>query len=262
MAEKLIVLGTDDVQALRELLARERSRTVNSRTPNVPTPSIQAPEVYIGMSEYDIPALTLGEVAGTGTGAEADDTPGHGAVCNLYRLLGNDLDAMTIESMGITKHVFNLSTTLIGKGTWFLAIRDKPGSWLALPFNAAGGGGTGGRGIHFTISGALTNEDASFNPATVLRYWGGADPGATVTVHNPDGGNGGTYVWAGKAGAWGLAHYDENADKWWISFLQGFTGTVGPFYLSQCVDNVLFTSVSDGFPSVSGLVQDNIADYV
>lgn len=264
MAEKLIVLSTNSERELRDMLARERSRTVNARTPNVPVPSIQAPEVYIGLSEYDIPALTLGADIGTGTGSEADDTPGHGAVCNLYRLLGDDLDAMTIESMGIAKHVFNLSTTAIARGTWFLAIRDKPGSWLALPFNGGGsGGGGGGRGLHFTLPSALTNAQQTKALCTVTRYWGGASPGSSVTIYNPESGGGAPYMFAAATGAKGLAVYDDVLDRWWIAFVEGRTDlSVGPFYKYVCVSGTLTQYASVGFECVAGLVQGDVAPYV
>lgn len=41
----------------------------------------------------------------------------------------------------------------------------------------------------------------------------------------------------------------------------GFTGTVGPFYRYQCINEELRELTSVGFPTIHGLVKDNIATY-
>lgn len=91
--------------------------------------------------------------------------------------------------------------------------------WAVVRIGGGGGSG-GGRALHFTLPSALTNAQASKASCTVNRYWGGADPGGTVTVWNPESGIGGTYMFAEASGAKGTALYDNVLDRWWIVFLE------------------------------------------
>jgi hypothetical protein len=114
--------------------------------------------------------------------------------------------------------------------------------------------------IHFTLPSALLTTDATKASCTVNDFWGGTDPGATVTCYNmPAASN---YVFAGASGAKGLAVYDDIDDVYRMAFIEGFTGTVGDFYKYACVNGSLTQYTSTGFTVAGGLVQGDIAAYV
>ena len=94
----------------------------------------QPPEVYIGRAPTGgIPALDQG-----GTGTSLDDSP-QSAVCTLYAIT-DDGGTGTAElgDTQITRQVFNISDTDVPAGSWFLAIRDKFGRWIAVTTGGAG----------------------------------------------------------------------------------------------------------------------------
>jgi hypothetical protein len=80
-------------------------------------------------------------------------------------------------------------------GSW--AVRQLPGGFA-----------------RFTLPSALATTDASKASCTVDGYWGGPDPGATITAYNlPASTN---YIFSGASGHKGLASYDRANAKWWI----------------------------------------------
>ncbi len=72
--------------------------------------------------------------------------------------------------------------------------------------------------IRFALPGTLATTDASKASCTVDDYWGGTDPGATVTVYNLPASS--DYMFAGVSGAKGLAVWDEIDSKYWIVQLE------------------------------------------
>jgi len=70
------------------------------------------------------------------------------------------------------------------------------------------------RFIRFALPSALADTDASKASCTVDDYWDGANPGATVTVYNPNASS--NYIFSGDSGAKGIAVYDDDDDKYWI----------------------------------------------
>jgi hypothetical protein len=105
----------------------------------------QPPEVYIGRA----PVGGIAALDQAGTGTSSDDSP-QSAVCTLYAIT-DDGGAGTAElgDTQITRQVFNISNSDISAGTWFLAVRDKFGRWIAV---LPGGGSSGedGRWVYVT----------------------------------------------------------------------------------------------------------------
>lgn len=69
------------------------------------------------------------------------------------------------------------------------------------------------RWIEFALSESMAAADASAT-ASVDNYWGGDNPGASVTVWNKSAST--NYIFSGTTGAKGLATYDDRASKWRI----------------------------------------------
>jgi hypothetical protein len=72
--------------------------------------------------------------------------------------------------------------------------------------------------ILFTLPGALAVTDATKASCTVNDYWGGSDPGATVTLHNMPAST--NYVFSGASGNKGMATYDDGADRYVIQQME------------------------------------------
>lgn len=90
----------------------------------------------------------------------------------------------------------------------------------------------------FALAANLATSDASQAGCTVDGFFGGPDPGATITVYNLPTHTAGTYMFSGSATYKGLAAWDSGGSKWWIVQLEcsgtgggggggGFTGTIG-----------------------------------
>lgn len=72
--------------------------------------------------------------------------------------------------------------------------------------------------VRFTLPSALLTTEESKALCTVDDYWGGGDPGATVTVYNlPASTN---YMFSGSSGNKGLATWDDLGAKWFIIQLE------------------------------------------
>ncbi len=114
MADNPVVFSKDDVAELKTLLATVRNQRKNpaNRPAVVADEYTQAPEVYVAL----VPAGGIPARSGTTLGS---------ADCQLYRSLNGVLDEMT----GVTRFVYNLSTTAIAAASWLLIERDKWGAW-------------------------------------------------------------------------------------------------------------------------------------
>lgn len=72
--------------------------------------------------------------------------------------------------------------------------------------------------VRFRLVNTLTVTDVSQSVCVVDDFWGGRNPGTTVTVYNlPASVN---HVFSGATGAKGLATYDDIDDKYWIVQMQ------------------------------------------
>ena len=70
----------------------------------------------------------------------------------------------------------------------------------------------------FTLPSALAKTDASKAACTVDYFFGGKDPGPTITVYNlPASAN---YIFAAASGHKGLAVFDTTGSKFWIIQLE------------------------------------------
>ena len=71
--------------------------------------------------------------------------------------------------------------------------------------------------VEFTLPSELTNQQAAKADCPVDRFWGGSDPGATITITNRVSGLDNTrQIHTGNAQAKGLAVYDEGEDVYRI----------------------------------------------
>lgn len=201
------VLSPQDRDLLRDLLLWFRQHRRNQVRPAAPPELSRRPDVYLARTASGIPAMTAEPGAGTdssvGIISKAD--------CKLYRIDDKDPN-IDVDPLGVQRTVYNPSTSAIPANQLFLAVKDAPGMFQAVSF----GGAT--RFALFSLPSALATTDASKTGCTVNDYWGGADPGATITVYNlPASSN---YVFSGASGNRGLATYDERHGKWWIVQLQ------------------------------------------
>lgn len=151
------VLSDSDRRALRELLAQHRARVHN---PRLRADEVQnwshMPEVHVGkITDADIlpiddvtrpwrgtaqvyrinyqPPVGTGSGSGSGTGTgtalDLDDSP--------YNLV--------LQPAVPQVDVFNLSlTATLNVGDWVILVKDKFGSWIAVPTSGGGGSVTGG----------------------------------------------------------------------------------------------------------------------
>jgi hypothetical protein len=146
---------------LRRLDALDRA-VKNARVAQAQRPELgRTPDVYLAwVPSGGIAALTL--EAGTGTGTVETDTPAY-ADCPIFRVIEGGSE-VNIEPVGITRRVYNLSTTAVTAFQYVLAVRDKFGTWFAAERQTLATGGGGGS---VTFSGArVTGPGATVNTAT------------------------------------------------------------------------------------------------
>jgi hypothetical protein len=127
---RINVFSDADVALIREMAAEFKRRKgnppVRSQQQHVPP---QAPEVYIGKTgSLGIPALNDVFV---GTGSVYDMPGGTPTLCDIYKIVTYN-DVARLVPAGFQKPVFNLSNTGINGFVWFMAMRDKFGTWIAV----------------------------------------------------------------------------------------------------------------------------------
>ena len=159
------------------------------------------------------------------------------------RLLGLTRVKLDVQAAGDTFAGPSTSTLQLKTGTSGPArilwprppLTPGPGQWgvVELLGQAAAGGSPF---VRFRLAAALATTDASQAACPVEDFWGGPDPGGTLTLYNLPASVG--YIYSGPANAKGLATFDEIDSKWWIVQLEcsggggggggtGFTGTIG-----------------------------------
>src|SRR5262245_29624713 len=79
----------------------------------------QAPETYVALTgAFGVPALI------------PPNFPGR-ADCEIYQFIFDQYGTPSLEALGQIKFpVHNLSSEIIGAGTWILVHREKGGSWV------------------------------------------------------------------------------------------------------------------------------------
>lgn len=119
-------LTDDDVAILRRLVRESRNTLVNGRTRGTALEQEQTtPEVYV----IKTPVGGIPAIESLGTGDSGTQVPGS-AECDIYRLLDT---APLLYNCGFTKTIYNLSRQDLPEEQWLLVVRDKFGSWYAIP---------------------------------------------------------------------------------------------------------------------------------
>lgn len=135
MADPLRFLTTKEAKVLRDLI--QKVMRMPSGGPLRYRPGedtdILPPETYLartpagGIAALDVNTTTTGTGSGT---ARNDDVPGE-ADCALYQIL--DVDGTpTVKEIGVTRTVYNYSTSAIPGRKLIAVTREKFGRWLAL----------------------------------------------------------------------------------------------------------------------------------
>ncbi len=153
----IVTFSEADLELLRRIVAREKSRPAAAglgRGRDTYDDDIQTPDVYVarapanGIGAIETNTAGTGTGSGTGTGTIGggdgliDDVPGYGE-CEVYRIIqSRDGGTPILRPVhGLTRTVYNLSSSEIEGYSWITAIRDKFGKWYAVPAAAGGGGG-------------------------------------------------------------------------------------------------------------------------
>lgn len=118
------LLSEADRDLLRRVMPELRRRFGNTlNRPYVEQPDGDAPEVFVALS----PVGTIPAMTGT--------TPGS-ATCAIYRrATGGTLEALT----GLSRVVYNLSSSAVIAGTYPIVTRDKFGEWYVVAPGSGGG---------------------------------------------------------------------------------------------------------------------------
>jgi len=246
--EKKYWLSEADVTFLRQLKERMERVRQGPRIRTVQQESSYAPEVYLAYTPSSgIPAL--GDHTGTA------DLPSC-AECQIYRM-DDLLDTTPGVDMveGLTKVVYNMSSTAIPGDNWILAIRDKLGTWFSISVDSVSSlrvlgypSGTGvssaeiidvpDSALQVTSSTRAKILEAAHNRAGFVAASGTQKLGTgerqvdSFTV-NP---NYGTYVWEGihlkrSTSSQGIpltgAYGADTTSATWLMFSNGSTVSVG-----------------------------------
>lgn len=190
MADPLYFLNKDDRDHLQQMLTwfKQRRTNLQSRSP-LDLPG-RSSDTYIAVVPDigGIPPLTT-PGTGTGTGFFDPDTnrdnPGF-AECDIFQVVDIGDGFPTIEPLGFSLTVYNLSRSVIGRD-WILVTRDKFGTWVAI----SGGGGTcesQNAKMMFTIIGKPTGGTFSFNlsinasPEVITVNWNSSASAFATTL--------------------------------------------------------------------------------
>ena len=117
---------------------------------------------------------------------------------------GNNGETMTDRQSSalVTAHSIDGRYYPTGSYVWVARLNHK---WWIID---GPGGQEKARFIEFTLPSALALTDASKASCPVVAFWGGYDPGSTVTVYNYAD-VAGNYQWEGDNGAHGYAVWDD-----------------------------------------------------
>lgn len=153
--EPAYYLNESDRKAISEMLAKSKGRSVNTPRGAPGDDTEYAPEVYVVLTPSGgIPAMGA---ARPGTGSTGDD-PGS-AECRVYQLISTGL-----IYCGFSVLVYNLSDTAVRGNDWYVATRDKFGTWYVPPgISSSGGGGSG------SLTVTTVDGSPSYTGITTLR---------------------------------------------------------------------------------------------
>lgn len=143
--DKIVGFTEDDYQVITDLVEQHRRRYNNplQRTRDLAREiedMVRAPEVYVALPSDGIPPVGREPGTSTSTGSMAQESPIFSGRCSIYRILYDDATGTgtvitqgTLVPIGADAEVWNLSDSFIEPGQWILAVRDKFGSWIAIP---------------------------------------------------------------------------------------------------------------------------------
>lgn len=143
-------LSDEEVALLQRLLDKERGQSQN--TPSKGINLIDeggAPEIYLAKPQDTVTAREDGDpvLAGEGT-------------CDVYRITETDTGPEIDQLEGLTKDVFNFSTSEISSDEYVVIARTKSGRWIPL----IGGGGS--KIITFEITARCTHPGTGTGTGT------------------------------------------------------------------------------------------------
>ena len=192
MADQTITTFNPDTA--REILAMlaewKCGRQQNENRPHVPESVPQTPEVYLALA----PSGGIPAAGGTGTADVLSS-----ADCDIYQIIRSN-PTQLVKVNTLFKKVYNISSSDISGGSLITVVRDKFGTWVAVPESSA-------------LQSGYVTLDSDFNfssEATALSV--------TLT---------GTGIWAISADV--AYFYDVTADG--HIFASILSQTITPYYL-------------------------------
>lgn len=130
--EKLYGFTEKDIAILRDIIQKVKSNPSIARRAFYPDDAVEGfyYESYLARTpEGGIPALSVGDITGTGDDAPYDDIPGE-AECDIYRLLKVDgVNELTKTLISVT--VYNFSQLRVPGSDWVIVTKDPWGTYYA-----------------------------------------------------------------------------------------------------------------------------------
>lgn len=130
--DKLYGFTEKDIAILRDIIQKVKSTSSTPRRnfyPNDYIEGVYYESFLVRTPENGIPALSVGDITGTGDEAPFDDVPGE-AECDIYRVL--KIDGVTqIEKTPKTVVVYNFSQLAIPGSDWVVVSKDPWGTYYA-----------------------------------------------------------------------------------------------------------------------------------
>lgn len=211
------LLNDEDIMILQGLVSRFKTSRKN---PIIDEATLAKLERYQASTGVYIAKTPVGGIDAMNTGG-ADPIPGT-ATCVIYHItfVGTDSTPYVTEIDGLTKTVYNLSTSAISADTWIPVYKTNGGHWVA---GSVGGGGVSGyKDVIFRLSAALS-QSSSTGTATI--HWqfgiGTTSPNTgvgAITVNNlPK--SSGDYVFYGDSGDYGIGIWD-NGNEYQIIMME------------------------------------------
>ncbi len=192
---------TDNDRRLIEEFLREKRNQVTRQVSQPERDTQSSPQIFIAKP----------------TGAKIDalngstDVPGV-STCDFYRILDTEAGDPSLEQMDMpARDVYNISEDEIDQ-QWTVVMKTSHGKYVAL------WAGVKATHVEFTLTSAMALTDETSTGATVNNYWGGANPGTTVTVFNKN--VSADKAFEGPTGAKGIAIHDVAEDNYRIVFLE------------------------------------------
>ena len=122
----MYVLSEADHTSLRDMLTQFRRGVLNTRQrPHVEDADPWIHDVYVAFTPAG--GIPPNVIPGSGTGTGSGNQPA-AAPCDVYRD-----DGTSLSPAGFQVEVYNLSSAAVQGHSWILALRDKFGTFFAIP---------------------------------------------------------------------------------------------------------------------------------